>query len=344
MSVRGIRFKHYIIVMAILSLVLGVYIVFFRTSGYVRTEASVVSVKPDPDFDEDNIVTVSFSADGTSCTAEISYPADDCPKQGDTVDILYDPEDPTKAMSVSTGMGIYMIVLGILLLAWEIVSGIREKKAMAELRNAAPNGIVYRPSEKGEERELYFLSDTGTAKVGHRIEDRNREVLYEAKVTKFTLTAPTGFEFIDHVHGTTEPHLVSHEESTEWDTIILDNHYTFTLDGEFIWSHLKRHGITVESSFMEGKVLWPEYRIYRDGEQIALVQSSSYYVHEEDAEEKGKLYDLVPMEGFYRIFTREKNLDLLFTAIMAFARTGAQDDTGGSYGLLFSIFKKKKSQ
>ena len=32
------------------------------------------------------------------------------------------------------------------------------------------------PSVQGEERELYFLSDTGTAKVGHRVEDRQRRV------------------------------------------------------------------------------------------------------------------------------------------------------------------------
>lgn len=156
-------------------------------------------------------------------------------------------------------------------------------------------------SRRNEERRLCFLTDLGTAKYGHRIEDKDRRVLYEAKVTKFTLTAPTGFEFIDHEHGRKTPHLVGHEETTEWNTLLIDNHSTFTFDGEYIWDHLKRNGIRIDAGFQKGKVLWPQYRIYRDDEEIALVESSSAYPHEEDTEAKGKLGNLVPARGFYRI-------------------------------------------
>ena len=38
----------------------------------------------------------------------------------------------------------------------------------------------YAPSEKGEERKLYFLSDLGTVKIGHQLEDASRNTLYEA--------------------------------------------------------------------------------------------------------------------------------------------------------------------
>ena len=190
-------------------------------------------------------------------------------------------------------------------------------------------------SRRNEERRLCFLTDLGTAKYGHRIEDKDRRVLYAAKVTKFTLTAPTGFEFIDHEHGRKTPHLVGHEETTEWNTLLIDNHSTFTFDGEYIWDHLKRNGIRIDAGFQKGKVLWPQYRIYRDDEEIALVESSSAYRHEEDTEAKGKLGNLVPARGFYRIWTREENLDLLFVTLLAFARSEANDGNGGSYGLLF---------
>lgn len=193
----------------------------------------------------------------------------------------------------------------------------------------------YAPSVKGEPRQLYFLTDTGTAKVGHRMEDVNKKVLYEAKVTKFSLVGATGMDFIDHVKGTTTPHQVGHEIETDYHSILIDNHSGFRFDGEDIWKHLKRNGVVIQSSFMSGKPLWPQYRVLRDGEEIAVLQSSGVHVHEEDAAGDGKLAKMVPARGYFRIQTREKNLDLLFVVAMAFARTSALDGEGGSFGLLF---------
>ena len=197
------------------------------------------------------------------------------------------------------------------------------------------SSVSYTPSVLGEPRQLYFLSDTGTAKVGHRIEDADRKVLYEAKVTKFSLVGATGMDFIDHVKGTTTPHQVGHEIETDYHSILIDNHSGFRFDGEDIWKHLKRNGVVIHSSFMSGKPLWPQYRVLRDGEEIAVLQSSGVHVHEEDAAGDGKLAKMVPARGYFRIQTREKNLDLLFVVAMAFARTSALDGEGGSFGLLF---------
>ena len=193
----------------------------------------------------------------------------------------------------------------------------------------------YAPSVKGEPRQLYFLTDTGTAKVGHRMEDVNKKVLYEAKVTKFSLVGATGMDFIDHVKGTTTPHQVGHEIETDYHSILIDSHSGFRFDGEDIWKHLKRNGVVIQSSFMSGKPLWPQYRVLRDGEEIAVLQSSGVHVHEEDAAGDGKLAKMIPARGYFRIQTREKNLDLLFVVAMAFARTSALDGEGGSFGLLF---------
>ena len=71
--------------------------------------------------------------------------------------------------------------------------------------NSSKSGSSYAPSVKGAPRQLYFLTDTGTAKAGHRLEDADRKVLYEAKVTKFSLIGATGMDFIDHEKGTTRP-------------------------------------------------------------------------------------------------------------------------------------------
>ena len=77
-----------------------------------------------------------------------------------------------------------------------IFSGLFGKKDNGS-DNSSKSGSSYAPSVKGAPRQLYFLTDTGTAKVGHRLEDADRKVLYEAKVTKFSLIGATGMDFID---------------------------------------------------------------------------------------------------------------------------------------------------
>jgi len=152
------------------------------------------------------------------------------------------------------------------------------------------------------------------------------------------VTTPIEFDFIDHEHLRTVPHLVGQVEEASHDSLVTDDYSTFSFDGEDIWAHLKRNGIRVESSFMPGKPLFVQYRIFREGKEIALVETTGMYPHEEDAAAHGKLGSSIPARGYYHVHTREQNLDLLFTAIMAFARTSANDDSGGNFGL----FLKKK--
>ena len=105
---------------------------------------------------------------------------------------------------------------------------------------------------------------------------------------------------------------------------------TFELDGVDIWKYLKNNGIDVKTERMDGAV-WPRYRVSRDGAEIAVLESSSQYVHDEDAEQHSVMNKLA-VPGFYRIRTREENLDAVFVTAMAFARSRALNDEGGTFG------------
>ena len=65
--------------------------------------------------------------------------------------------------------------------------------------------------------------------------------------------------------------------------------------------------------------------------EIYMIVSSSQYVHEEDAEQHNVVSKLA-VPGFYRIWTREVNLDAVFVTAMAFARSRALNDEGGTFG------------
>ena len=54
-------------------------------------------------------------------------------------------------------------------------------------------------------------------------------------------------------------------------------------------------------------------------------------IHEEDAAQHSVASKLA-VPGFYRIRTREENLDAVFVTAMAFARSRALNDEGGTFG------------
>lgn len=346
MSIRGIRLRYFALALGLIAIAAGVYMTFFQSKGFEKTKATIVAIEELPkEFEDEDTqfdVTVEYTVDGKTYVEKLDYYSPSF-AVGKTVDITYDPNDPT-AIHGGSGFGIYVLIIGAVIIAAVIFSMVRGRKSLKKLKEAGAIGkdATYPPSVAGAERELYFLTDLGTPKYGHRIEDSARKILIEAKMTKFTLTSPFGFDFIDHEHGSTAAHLIGHEESSEWGTLLLDNHYTFTFDGEDIWKHLKRNGVRIESSYGRGsgKLVGVNYVIYRDETEIARAESTGQYVHEEDAEEHSKLKNGIPVKGFYRIWTKEQDLTLLFVTMLAFARTGASAGNGGNYKTLFNTIKK----
>ena len=342
-SLRGPKLRVFAGILAVICLAAGIYITFFQSRGFAKTEATIIDFEESIEPGDDTVTqipVVEYTVDGKTYTGLLDQTSD-FDKIGKTITILYDPADPS-VFHGDTLPGIYFIIVSAVVLAIAVISGIREKQSLQKLKEQQKAGgkTSYAPSVQGEERELYFLTDLGTPKYGHRIEDQARRVLYEAKMTKFTLTQPFGFDFIDHEHNTTAPHLVGHSEESQWDTLLIDNHYTFELDGVDVFQHLKENGIRVETAISggSGRLLGTNYRILRDGAEIAKAESCSQYPHEEDAE-KHKVAGAIPMQGFYRIWTREQNLDLLFVTMLAFARSGALDDKGGSFGAITGTLK-----
>ena len=344
-SVKGPGIKIVATILALAALGFGIYTTFFQSAGYVDGTATIISIEEDPNYvpdpdktnDVQYIVTAKYTVDGKEYTRVLdSY--DPTKKVGDTVGIKYDPKDPSKVTS-GFGFGIYLLIAGALILLIVIFTTVKKKVSVKKLKEM--NGdLTFAPSEKGEERKLYFVTDLGTPKYGHRIEDQNRKVLYEAKMTKFTLSTPFGFNFIDHEHGKTTPHLIGHAEETDWNMLLIDNNYTISFDGKDIWKQLRNIGVTIDSRFGKAQGVMPSYTISKDGEELAYAENTSQYVHEED-EEQHKVAGKVPVQGFYRIRTREKNLDLLFTILVAMARSGATDERGGTRRTLFNTLADK---
>lgn len=343
-SLRGIRLRYIALVIALIAIAAGVYLTFFHSKGFEKTTAEIVSIEEQEKLFEDDdtqyTVKVKYTVNGTEYVEELGSYSPSY-KVGKTINVLYDPNNPSEVHS-GNGFGIYVLIAGVVILAVAVASiviGRIKLKKLEETENVGKEA-VYAPSVSGEERELYFLTDLGTLKAGHRIEDANRSVLFEAVMTKHSLTSPYEFDFIDHVNNVTKAHLVGHEESTEWNSLLIDNNHTFKFDGEDVWKHLKRNGIDVKSKIGggSGKLIGVNFTVCRDDAELARVESTSQYVHEEDAEAH-KIASAIPAKGFYRVWTKEQNLELLFLTILAFARTEASDASGGTRKALFNTLK-----
>ncbi len=117
-SLKGPGFKIVAAIVGLAALVFGIYSTFFMSSGYETTTATIVSIEEDPNYvpdpntenDKQYIATAKYTVDGKEYTRQLdSY--DPGYKVGGTVEVKYDPKDPTKITS-GFGFGIYLMIAG----------------------------------------------------------------------------------------------------------------------------------------------------------------------------------------------------------------------------------------
>ena len=315
-----------LLVLALVSLCGGVYIGFFQTRGVETTTATIVRIDEEEDFTstETNAKTyttfVTYTVNGQEYTEELGSYAPDY-KVGKEVKVKYDPADPTKVYSASTGFAIYLIVIGAALIVASVVTILknrRQRQAVKETKavDGEPQPLFAPSRQLPEEREVYFLTDLGTAKGTCHIEDRNREVLYEALCDQFSLLGDSLYTFVDREHGREKQYSVGKTLTQSSNGMFaLYNHSSFPLDGKDVWKALHKNGIRIETG-LDG-LKWA-YTIYRDDVEIARVVNTNKKVHEEDA---GGVLAKVPSPGFFRVWTCEKYLDAIFLTLFAIGRT-----------------------
>ena len=319
--------KGFMIMLLLAGLVmigLGVYFSFFQGRDYVKTTAVIESIRTEEGVDAEGHLadeyypTVRYSVAGKDYHQELGFWQDGW-DIGSQVKIKYDPQDPAKVTEDSLGVKLYLLIVGGLVTAFALFSLLRSKRVVKQLREENPDRPVFSAPRTGAvDRKLYFVTDTGTVKGSCHIEDENRKVLYEAVCTKFSLSSEVEYQFVDHVLGRSVTHLAGKTVTSSSNGLfVLDNHSTFNFDGVDIWKLLHENGVSIRTG---SRGLHFTYNISRGGAEIAVAESCSSYVHEED-EEAHKVLSKVPAAGYYRIRTREENLDAIFLTLFAIGRT-----------------------
>lgn len=149
-------------------------------------------------------------------------------------------------------------------------------------------------------------------KQGYYMTDDKGEMVYEAKMTKFTLFMPYKFEFINHITTKSEEHKVGHTitiEESGFEAMLSTNSY-FKFDGKKIWDYLHEIGVRISSGVSDKKI-GMTYDISLKGEKVATIAMASV----------GGKKSIITTRYNYDITTSEEHIPLAFLVAFSFART-----------------------
>ena len=154
---------------------------------------------------------------------------------------------------------------------------------------------------------------TGTIKQAFFLEDENGNVVYEGKMTKFSLFGASPFEFVNHVTNKSEEHKVGKTVTIEQggnDLIsFMSKRSYFKYDDKKIWDYLHDLGIRIDSKVSTNKI-GMTYEVSFEGKPLATIASSSL---------KGK--SIITTDMYYDVTCEEKDLDLAFLVAFSIAKT-----------------------
>ena len=311
----------------IILIIFGALLIAFTPKEYNQTTGTISHIESYPDADGEMTydLTIDYTVDGKAYTATFSGEFANA-KEGDTVDVFYDPSNPEAASNTEHGgiIGIVMIVAGAASTVYGVYASYKAFKKSKELddqiKEAAGTDYVPEvvPLPKGELTEYYVRHDGNTLRPGYIMEDEDRDPVFEAPMTKQALVGARIFTFKNHVTGETKDHEVGHTVTQTYNNGWYSMKSWFKFDGKNIWDVLHDRGVRISTDLVSA-LPKARYTVSINGTFAATIESSSQYVHEED-EAKHKI--AVPVNGwYYRVWTNETDIETIFLTVFAISET-----------------------
>ena len=150
-----------------------------------------------------------------------------------------------------------------------------------------------------------------TIKEGFSLVDENDNIVYEGKMTKFSLFGASPYTFTNFITNKIEEHKIGKTVTMEENGVsgFFSTSSYFKFDGEKIWNYLHDKGIRIDSNLSSGKI-GMTYDISFEGNTIATISTST---------PKGKSF--VTTDKYYDVTCDEANLDLVFLVAFSIAKT-----------------------
>lgn len=319
---------RFFVPVGLILIIFGAIMLGFRSGNYEETAGKVTEVTEDVAVDEDNRtvynVRFTYEVDGKSYNGSFDGVGQKY-AVGDSIKVFYDPADPGKTTNAKIPDFIWPVVIGVgaVAVVFGVIKTVQAFKKSRELDEKRPGeGLppVDFKAYKTQEgvRELYCIFDGNALKPGYVIEDGDRKVLFEGKMTKQNLVGPRTYQFVDHVSGSSRDHEVGHVLTQTVNESLLSARSSFKFDGRNVWDEIHGRGIRLETDVLS-KFPHFVYNAARDGKAFARIETSGKYVHEEDA--AAHAVDIPVGRYYYRFWTDSEDLESLFLTIFAISET-----------------------
>lgn len=305
----------------IILIVFGIVLSALNSGDMVETTGKITAVEQG-DSDKEFDVTVSYSAGGKQYSGVLYNLSGDF-SVGDDIKLFYDSNDP--AVISNTGntllFGLAAMAVGLLSLIAGIMRTVKAVKKSTELDRevpAAPAADFTDFKTADGVKEYYCSHDGNTLKPGYVVDDADRKVIYEAKMLKLNPIGPRTFEFTNHLTGAVAEHEVGHTLTETYNNEYFSARSTFRFDGKDVWDVLHEKGLRLSTNMLSQ---FPKmiYEVTKEGKPFAVIETSSKYVHEEDAAEHS--INIPAGSYYYRIWTGSDDLDTLFLTVFAISET-----------------------
>ena len=318
---------RFFVPVGIILIVFGIFMLGFNTDEYVETTGKITAVTACPRDEDENQqydVDFTYTVDGKKYENTFAY-LEGSYNVGDDIKVYYDPKDPQKVTNSRMDfLAPIIIAVGAAAVVFGVYKTVNAFKKSRELDNAVPGG-ANAPGVDFEGfknapgvTEYYCLFDGKALKPGYIVEDANRKVLFEGKMTKQALVGARTFEFNNHMTGSVKEHQVGHTTTQTYNDEFFSATSWFKFDGKNIWNLLHERGIRIITD-MHSRFPNLIYNISKDGKAFAVIETSSKYVHEdEEAQHKIK----IPVgRYYYRFWTNSTDFENLFLTIFAISET-----------------------
>ena len=315
---------RFFVPVGLILIIVGIILLTFNTDSYVETTGKITEVIECPKEADENQqydVNFTYTVDGkeynnTFNNLEGEY------KVGNEIKVFYDPENPEAVTNSKMGfIPLVMIGLGAVAVIFGAYKTVNAFKNSSRLDAAAPNApTVDFSSFKGASgvTEYYCRFDEKMLKPGYILEDANRTVLFEGKMSKQALVGARSFEFYNHLTGSKNEHSVGHTVTQTYNDELFSASSWFKFDGENIWELLHNRGIRIITD-MRNKFPNLTYNISKDGKAFAIIETSGKYVHEDEAAQHK--INIPVGKYYYRVWTNSNDLENLFLTIFAISET-----------------------
>ncbi|MCQ2435986.1 MAG: DUF3592 domain-containing protein [Clostridia bacterium] len=329
-KIAKIRFFAGLIIVGIIFAVIGGYITVKQSEDWTAVTATIESVSSGINSDGERVYSAVISytdADGTVHTISDWSVSSDA-RQGDGIEIEYNPANPDQVRSTGTGfISVIIFVVGIAIVVIGIIKAIGALKTPASEMNrfdrtsqSADNvtqSMIDEVADSTEERHDYLFHYTGKLNQSYILKTaEDKTPVYEAVCDKMAVIGASDYTFVNHVTCHRKQLKIGHTTETSYGngnlSMITDSY--FKIDGQICWDVLGNMGYSVEP-YLEKFNIAVDVKKY--GIKVAHFEQAGSNVV---SEKQTKLGEVLKSPGIYKVNCRESDIEGVFLACFCFSR------------------------